>query len=256
MQQRHEVVEIVRSAPCQLSDQEQEARLAKAWMPESSLRLSPSCTLISKAEAAKLRLVFERFRSERFFAGNLSNRYCHVHKPGSPKYHADLRYKAAFHHHLSALSRSGRSEFAFNFLPPSSADTQEIRKLAYDQVHSGLHVVTTGEPSSLGLREKVWLMHEEGISQSEMARRLGISRQAISKAKKSLESLIKTHHAGSDINPLTGEARVSDPVRKAIRDASMKGLSITAIAKQVGLSKGTVDGLVRLMGGSRQKTHC
>ncbi|WP_448126333.1 MarR family transcriptional regulator [Pseudomonas veronii] len=247
-QQRHEVGEIVRSAQCQLSDEEQEARLAQAWMLESSPRPYQSCALISKAEAAKLRVVFERFRVERIVAGNLSSRYCHVHKPGSPKYHADLRYKAAFQRHLTALSGSGRSEFAFNFRVPSAADTQEIRKVAYDQVHSGLHVVTARKAPSLGLREKVWLMHAEGISQSEMARRLGISRQAISKAKKSLESLMNTHHAGSYINPLTGEAQVPDPVRKAIRDATAKGLSITVIAKEVGLSKGTVDGLVRLMG--------
>ncbi|RMS89285.1 hypothetical protein ALP57_200021 [Pseudomonas coronafaciens pv. oryzae] len=250
-QQRYEVGEIVRSGQCQLSAEEQEARMAQAWMLESSLQLSPSCTLISKAEAAKLRLVFERFRVERIVAGNLSSRHCHVHKPGSAKYHADLRYKPAFQRHLSALSRLGRSEFAFNFLPPSSPDIQEIRKVAYDQVHAGLHVVTTGKPSSLGLREKVWLMHEEGISQSEMARRLGISRQAISKAKKSLELLMNTHHAGSYINPLTGEAQVPEPIRKAIRDATVKGLSITVIAKEVGLSKGTVDGLIRLMGNSK-----
>lgn len=248
-QHRYEVGEIARSGKCQLSAEEQDARLAQAWGLESSLQLSPSCTLISKAEAAKLRLVFERFRVERIVAGNLSSRHCRVHKPGSAKYHADLRYKAAFQRHLSALSRLGISEFAFNFLPPSSADTQEIRKVAYDQVHSGLHVVTTGKPSSLGLREKIWLMHEEGISQSEMAKRLGISRQAISKAKKSLELLMNTHHAGSYINPLTGEAQVPEPIRKAIRDAMVKGLSITTIAKEVGLSKGTVDGLVRLMGG-------
>ena len=247
-QQRYEVGEIVRSGQCQLSAEEHDARLAEARMLESSLKLSPSSTLISKAEAAKLRVVFERFRIERIVAGNLSDRYCAIHKPGSAKYHADLRYKAAFQRHLSALNRSGRSEFAFNFLPPSAADTQEIRKVAYDQVHSGLHVVTKGKPSSLGLREKIWLMHEEGISQSEMARRLGISRQAISKAKKSLELLMNTHHAGSYINPLTGEAQVPEPIRKVIRDATAKGQSITAIAKEVGLSKGTVDGLVRLKG--------
>ncbi|WP_236631882.1 helix-turn-helix domain-containing protein [Pseudomonas tremae] len=247
VQQRQEVGEIVRSGQCQLSEEEQDARLSQAWRLESSLQLSPSCTLISKAEAAKLRLVFERFRIERIVAGNLSDRYCAVHKPGSAKYHADLRYKAAFQRHLSALNRSGRSEFAFNFRPPSAADTQEIRKVAYDQVHSGLHVVTSRKAPSIGLREKVWLMHVEGISQSAMARRLGVRRQAISKAKKSLESLMNTHHAGSYINPLTGEAQVPDAIRKAIMDAAAKGQSITAIAKEVGLSKATVDGLVRLM---------
>lgn len=59
---------------------------------------------------------------------------------------------------------------------------------------------------------------------------------------------MNTHHAGSYINPLTGEAQGPDPVRKAIRDATVKGLSIAVIAKEVGLSKSTVDGLVRLVG--------
>ncbi|MDY2564538.1 helix-turn-helix domain-containing protein [Pseudomonas syringae] len=58
---------------------------------------------------------------------------------------------------------------------------------------------------------------------------------------------MNTHHAGSYINPLTGEAQVPDAIRKAIMDAAAKGQSITAIAKEVGLSKATVDGLVRLM---------
>ena len=246
--QRSSTMKLVRLCAQVSSVEELEAKLAQAWTLESILRLSPSCTLISKAEAAKLRLVFEQFRIERIVAGNLSDRYCAVHKPGTAKYHADLRYKAAFQRHLSALSRSGKSEYAFNFLPPSSADTQEIRKVAYDQVHAGLHVVTARKVPSLGLREKVWLMHKEGIIQSEMARRLGVSRQAISKAKKSLESLINTHHAGSYINPLTGEAQVSAPIRNAIMDGTEKGLSITVIAKKVGLSKATVEGLVRLMG--------
>ena len=123
-----------------------------------------------------------------------------------------------------------------------------MRKVAYDQVHSGLHSIRSDKVSSLGLREKVWLMYKEGLSQSEMARRLGISRQAISKAKKSLELLMNAHHAGSYINPLTGEAQVPELIRDAIRDAMMRGISIAVIAKEVGLSKGTVDGLVRLIG--------
>ncbi|MCY1554178.1 hypothetical protein D9M68_907320 [compost metagenome] len=90
-------------------------------------------------------------------------------------------------------------------------------------------------------------MHQEGLSQSEMARRLGISRQAISKAKKSLESLMNAHRAGSYINPLTGEAQVPDSVIASIKDALGRGLSVAAIAKEAGLTKGTVDGLARMM---------
>lgn len=52
------------------------------------------------------------------------------------------------------------------------------------------------------------------------------------------------HRAGSYLNPITGEAQVSESVRGAIRDALGRGLSVTAIAKEVGLTKGTVEGLV------------
>ena len=125
---------------------------------------------------------------------------------------------------------------------------QEVRKTAYDQVHSGLHAIASSSGAAMGLREKVWLMHGEGIRQSDMAKRLGVSRQAISKAKKSLVELVNAHHAGSYIDPRIGEAQVPERIRDDIRDALRRGLPVAAIAKEVGLSKGTVDGLVRLMG--------
>lgn len=223
----------------------QETRWAQARRLKSCQHLPRSRALLSKTEVTKLGAIFDRFRAERVAAGNLCRRYCLVHQPGSSKYHADLRYQASFQHHLSVLTGAARSEFAFNLRLPDAADLQEIRKVAYDQVHSGLHAIAPGHRKSLGLREKVWLMHQEGLSQSEMARRLGISRQAISKAKKSLESLMNAHHAGCYINPLTGEAQVPESVIAAIKDALGRGLSVAAIAKDVGLTKGTVDGLVR-----------
>lgn len=190
----------------------------------------------------------EQLARERIRAGRLSNRYCTMHAPGTARYHADHRYKAAFQHHLTVLIGSGRSDFAVNFQPPDAADMQELRKTAYDQVHSGLHAIASSSGTSMGLREKIWLMQDEGLSQAEMAKRLGISRQAISKAKKSLEALLDAHHAGRYLNPITGEAQVSDHIREDIRDGLRRGLPIAAIAKEVGLSKGTVDGLARLVG--------
>lgn len=235
-------------SPSCLAEDEQDVRWAQALMLKTNRQLPPATTLISTAEATKLGRVFERLRAERMIAGNLSNRYCSIHKPGSSKYHADLRYKAAFQRHLSVLMGSARSDFAVNFRPPESADMQEVRKTAYDQVHSGLHALASGSSASMGLREKIWLMHGEGLRQSEMAKRLGVSPQAISKAKKSLEELINAHHAGRYIDPLIGEAHVPERIRDDILDALRRGLPVAAIAKKVGLSKGTVDGLVRLMG--------
>lgn len=187
----------------------------------------------------------EQCSRERIKAGRLSNRYCSLHMPGTSHYHADLRYKSAFQRHLEAVHWGRASEYAFNLQPPSAPDTQELRKLAYDQVHSGLHAIAPKKAAGPGLREKVWLMHQEGLSQSEMARRLGISRQAISKAKKSLESLMNVHHAGSYLNPITGEAQVSESTLNAIKDAIGRGHSVAAIAKEVRLTKGTVNGLVQ-----------
>ncbi|QAY91255.1 MarR family transcriptional regulator [Pseudomonas sp. ACM7] len=230
-----------------LTEDEQDVRWEQALMLKTCQHLPPTVALISRAEAVELGRVFGGFRVERMTAGNLSQRYCSIHKPGSSKYHADLRYKAAFQHHLSVLMGSARSDFAVNFRPPDAADMQEVRKTAYDQVHSGLHAIAPRRGALIGLREKVWLMHCDGLSQSGMAKRLGISRQAISKAKKSLEQLVNAHHAGNYINPLTGEAQVPEGIRDDIRDALRRGLSVAAIAKEVGLGKGTVDGLVRLM---------
>lgn len=184
---------------------------------------------------------------ERIRAGRLSNRYCALHKPGTAQYHSDLRYKAAFQTHIDVLHGRRASDYAFNLLPPDAPDMQEIRKLAYDQVHSGLHPIAPKAEAGLGLREKVWLMHLEGLSQSDMARRLGISRQAISKAKKSLESLMNAHRAGSYINPHTGEAQVHKGIIEAINVAAAKGKSVAVIAEKVKLTKGTVDGLIQFM---------
>jgi transcriptional regulator len=89
----------------------------------------------------------------------------------------------------------------------------------------------------MGLREKALLMRQEGLSQSEMARRLGVSRQAISKAKKSLEALVGSQQAGSYLNPLTGESQVPEHIRARIRDGVDRGLSVATIAREGDLAK-------------------
>lgn len=246
VQEEREVVAVLRSGS--FAEDEQSARWAQAVMLKQSRYLPPAAALISKSEAAKLSLVFERFCVERIVAGNHSCRYCSIHKPGSPKYHADLRYKASFQHHLNVLMGRGgyTSEFAFNFNPPNFCE-EVVRKTAYDQVHSRLHANAPPGKASMGLREKIHLMLLDGLSQFEIARRLSVSRQAISKSAKSLMTLANSHLAGRELDPNTGEAAVSEHVRREIQDALSRGLTISAIAKEVELTKGTVDGLVRLM---------
>jgi transposase-like protein len=182
-------------------------------------------------------------------AGKLSNRYCSVHSPGSARYHADLRYKAALQHHMhSMVSGEWRnSDYPLSFSIDKGFDEQEIRKTAYDQVHSRLHANAPPGEATQGLREKIAVMLTEGLNQSEIARRLGVSRQAISKARKSLDELISRRCAGMELDPRTSEASVSASVLSEIRAALQRKLSISAIAREVGLMKHTVDGLVRLI---------
>lgn len=225
----------------------QVARFEQAWMSKVRQDIPRSLTLLSKSELEKIANAFKKYYAEKIFAGNLSCRYCEIHKPGSRKYHADLRYKTAFQNHLSALYGRGKSEFAINFLPPEAADTQELRKVAYDQVHSGLHPITSKKARGFGLREKIGIMSKEGLSQSEMARRLGISRQAVSKSKKSLEDLLNFHHAGSYINPVTGEAAVSASTLDFIKNAFEEGVTASEIARKAGLTKKTVEGIISAM---------
>lgn len=236
-------------APSSVDERELKFRVLSAMGLKNGIKDSQSGLPFSRSEASELNRLFEAFRADRIAAGNLTWRYCLVHKPGSAKYHADLRYKSAFQHHLSVLEGRAKSEYVINFTLPHSADTQEYRKTAYDQVHSRLHpIAPVGQISKgLGLRERIWIMSLEGLSQSEMARRLGVSRQAISKSKKSLIALANARLAGSFLNPLTGEAQVSEDIKTRIQDALKRGVSVAAMASEVGLDKCTLYGLIRLM---------
>lgn len=224
-------------------------RWAQAWMLKVGMHLPPKIAKISSAEAAEINRLFDQFKAERIYAGSLSQRYCSVHKPGSSKYHADLRYKSAFQNHIKSLVKGEwhNADFPLSFGIHAGFDEKEVRKTAYDQVHSRLHVNALPGNASPGLREKVGLMLAEGLTQSEIARRLGVFRQTVSRAKKSLDQLLSAREAGMELDISTGEARVSARVLGEIRAALQRGSSVAAIAQEVGLMKDTVDGLVRLM---------
>lgn len=176
----------------------------------------------------------------------LSDRYCEIHDPSDPgsMYHSDLPYKPAFLRELEALTRRGRSEFLFRFPLPNGADIQELRKTAYDQVHAGLRPATTSFPVSPGLREKVWVLHREGLRQAEIARRLGVSRQAVSKAWKSLKELVSQRQAEVYINPVTGEPAIAPSVLADLTSLHAQGVPIPEIARRTRLLKRTVKVLI------------
>lgn len=95
----------------------------------------------------------------------LSNRYCAVHNPSDPdsRYWTDRRYREGFERQLVLLRvDQGLGEV-------------ELRQLAYKRAHEPRPVIR----HSSGLREKVQAMLVEGLSQAEIARRLGVSRQTV-----------------------------------------------------------------------------
>ncbi len=176
----------------------------------------------------------------------LSNRYCATHDPSdrNSQYHSDLPYKQAFLRELEALKGRGPSDFLFRFPLPNSADTQELRKAAYDQVHSGLRPTTTSLEAEPGLREKVWVLHRDGLHQAEIARRLGISRQAVSKAWKSLGELVSRRQAEAYIDPTSGEPTINPNVLADLWSLRAQGIPVAEIARRTQLLKRTVQALV------------
>lgn len=176
----------------------------------------------------------------------LSSRYCEVHNPSEPKsrYRRDLPYKKAFHHEIEALRGFKPSEYLFRLPLPNGADIQELRKTAYDQVHSKLHAVTISPAGAPGLREKVWALHRDGLHQAEIARRLGVSRQAVSKAWKGLDDLVRRRMAKAYIDPVTGEPAVSTVVFAELKSLHAQGVPISEIARQLGLIETEVAVLV------------
>lgn len=195
-----------------------------------------------------LRAAALRSGQSKLRARGLSSRFCAIHDPRDPKsrYRADLRYKPAFERELDSLMNLDKSAYFIRFEPPRSADFQEIRKTAYDLVHSRLRQLDSTRP---GLREHVAELLGQGLSQSDVGRKLGISRQAVSKAKKSLERVLRARALDAELSPRTGESlALSGPAGTKIRDQvrSMRkdGIALTEIASQLGRSRHSLEFLL------------
>ena len=118
-----------------------------------------------------------------------SGRFCSVHDPSNPKsqYRRDLRYRTAFRREVDALSKMDSTAFLISPIVHVGADFADMRRAAYNLVHARLRPSNSSTP---GLRECVAHLLSQGVSQSEAARQLGISRQAVSQANKSLEKTV------------------------------------------------------------------
>lgn len=184
-----------------------------------------------------------------FKARRLSARFCSEHNPSDPssRYRADQRYKEAFSRELTALqSRTIESAFEVHFHLPRSADTQEIRKTAYDLVHARLRPLTQLEKPSL--RESVWLLRQQGMRQADIARQLNTSRQSVSRAMKSIEMLLNTRQREQMLNPSSEESWIKSKDSSLVQSvAAFHKLGFTAsqIAQKTCQFKHTILAILR-----------
>lgn len=126
-------------------------------------------------------------------ADHKNKRFCSKHHPSnSPTlYRTDHRYKRAFENEFWHQMRLAPSEYAIDFPLPTETTIAARRKAAYDLVHAGLHPPDDDRKRRYSLKEEVYVLKQEGMSQSDIARRLGISRQAVSKAWKRVQEVLR-----------------------------------------------------------------
>jgi DNA-binding CsgD family transcriptional regulator len=128
-----------------------------------------------------------------------SRNYCQIHDPAdlSSCYRKDLKRKDDFLNEVEAIYKRKKSNFRIALKPITYLE-DDARRLAYGLVHSRFK----------GNKENVFFLLRQGIKQAEIARRLGISRQAVSKLKASIPKetnmLIQVMER-TDIDPLLSD---------------------------------------------------
>lgn len=184
-----------------------------------------------------------------------NDRYCVYHVPvGSPddyhSYRADIRYRDAFHREVAALEWGGVSEYGFRFHPRVPGDEQEIRKAAYDTVHSGIRPLRGQSHYDTGFAEQVWQRYRAGTSQAEIGRLLGAHRSAVCRTLRQLRGVVARHRADGEIHPVTDEpfSLSQESTRllfEEIRRLRQQGSSTARIASQLGRTQCTVKAVYR-----------
>lgn len=118
-----------------------------------------------------------------------SSRYCQVHDPSEnpSDYRNDLRYQRAFEHELLALRGLQKSKYPFKIDLANNLPIQDIRKAAYELVHSGLPNSRLDSNNRNKLREKIYEMHLAGKKQTEIAKHLKLHRQSVSRTLKGIQ---------------------------------------------------------------------
>ncbi len=176
-------------------------------------------------------------------ARNSSNRFCYEHDPKDPKsrYYTDKPYKDAFHRELQVLHGRHKSRFYFRFPKPDNTEEQELRKTAYDQVHAGIRSLNNIDKPSL--LEDVFTLYSQGMTQSEIARRLHKPRQMVRERMNKIDELIRKRQNEQLIYPESEESwqkTMDSPLVQQVLDLHKKGYTVTDIAKKTDRFRHTI----------------
>jgi transposase len=233
---------------------EDQLRRQKTAVVRSFCEPKPYCDLCWRYTVRYAALTLAGFKI-RSAPANLSPHYCEYHLPieNPPEhncYRSDNRYREAFHEELSALVGRQRSKYVFRLQPPRNADIQEVRKAAYDTVHCGVRPLRSIHGSDESLAERVWRLYLAGSAQADIARRLSVHRQAVSRTLKRLKGIAAKQAIDAEIDPSTGEmfSLHSDATRSlfdTVRACRAEGASTAEIAQSIGRFKQTVKSVQR-----------
>jgi hypothetical protein len=148
------------------------------WFERCSMCYKPTVFTVNAATSAS-KLPTDQIAYQTKISG--SKKYCSDHDPADPasSYRKDLKRRDAFLQEVAAYLNRGESSYKLHLNRVIGVD-EEVRRAAFSLVQSRLK----------GNKENVLILLSQGIKQAEIARQLGISRQAVSKIKASLPTEI------------------------------------------------------------------
>ncbi len=178
---------------------------------------------------------------------SLSSKYCWLHVPSNDRtrYWADRKRADGIRKLRWRLYERSRCGFVDRLLPTKGVDRQEAAKIAYDIHRNDLRggVVPVRSPK---LRDRVAALMGRGLTQSQIADQLGVSRQAVSKVVKRLREIwaAKAREI-ENIDPTTNEIMEWNTLAPKVKEMSAKGFAAADIAKEFGLYRHTIDAMLR-----------
>jgi|GEM_PF-2149312 len=145
-------------------DKPQRGREARSQRRKASFgEVSGYCELCWRLTAAS------QARAKGLESEGVSRRFCKVHDPSekTSRYRVDHKYRTAFHKKLREIVGERNTNRFYKEMTRCDNIIEELRRFAYEYVHVSAN------------RIEAERMYRSGFSKAEIARRLGISRQAV-----------------------------------------------------------------------------